>query len=414
MRLARRQVAAILVLALVAGLLAAGRWYDARRSAPEALAGSNTVTVRVTNGADRGPGTLREALFVVATAPGPARISVVVPRIVLETPLPPIVNSHGIAIVANPGAGEIDARSLSGGVPVLDVAAANASLSGLTLSRCPGAGILVRAQRLRLESSTLEGCDVGVDVAENVSDLLITRNRFANDRVGVRFAGSSRNTAVVANDFLGEKDAGIWAVRSDPQVHGAAISVRDNRFDRDHAGIVAGNIAIVIEHNELSDAQEAAVHLLGAGAVVRGNRVSGGPGMGVVAEGASAAVIENNELDGLAAYGILVRGSASTLLRANRLYNCAYGMGFVLGNARNPSTAVDNTIIEPRYDGIDVVGDSPILRHNQVLRPHAFALRVENFQPPTGAPVHAAPFLDGNFFGAAVAVAASDARSRRQ
>jgi len=411
MRLARRPTIAIVVFALVAGLVAAGRWYESQRSAPEAL--SSTVTVNVTNGADRGPGTLREALFVVATAQSAARITLNVARIALDTPLPPIVNSHGISIVARAGGSQIDAHSLSGG-PVLDVAAANTSLTGLTVHNCPGAAILVRAQRFRLESATLEACDVGVDVAENASDLLLTHNRFADDRVGVRFAGSSRDTSVVANDFTADRDAGVWAVRSDSDAHGAAISVRDNRFDRDRAGVVAGNVAILIEHNELTGAEDAAVHLIGTGAVVRANRVSGGPGMGIVAEGASNAVIESNELDGLAAYGILVRGTRSALLRANRLYNCAYGMGFVLGDPRNPSTATDNVIIETRYDGIDVVGDSPVLRGNRVLRPHAFALRVQNFQPPGGALVRSAPFLDGNVLGAATALASSEATLKRQ
>jgi Right handed beta helix region len=413
MRLARRPILAIVVFALVAGLVAAGRWYEMQRTAPEALSSSSTITVNVTNGADRGPGTLREALFVVATAQSAARITLNVPQIVLDMPLPPIVNSHGISIVARAGGSEIDAHSLSGG-PVLDVAAANTSVSGITVRNCPGAAILVRAVRFRIESATLQACDVGVDVAENASDLLITRNRFADDRVGVRLAASSRDTAIVANDFSTDRDAGIWAVRSDPDVRGAAISVRDNRFERDRAGIVTGNVSIVIEHNELTGAQDAAVHLLGYGAVVRGNRVSGGPGMGIVSEAASNPVIETNELDGLAAYGILVRGSRSALLRANRLYNCAYGIGFVLGDPRNPSTAADNVIIEARYDGIDVVGDSPILRRNRVLRPHAFALRVQNFQPPGGALVRAAPFLDGNELGAATAIAASVPAAKRQ
>jgi hypothetical protein len=411
MRLARRPILAIVVFVLVAGLVAAGRWYEAQRAAPEAL--SSTVAVNVTNGADRGPGTLREALFVVATAQSAARITLNVPRILLETPLPPIVNSHGISIVARAGGSEIDAHSLSGG-PVLDVAAANTSLTGLTVRNCPGAAILVRAVRFRLESATLQACDVGVDVAENAADLLLTRNRFADDRVGVRFAASSRDTAIVANDFSSDRDAGVWAVRSDPDAHGAAINVRDNRFDRGRAGIVAGNVAIMIEHNEFTGAQDAAVHLIGSGAQVSGNRVSGGPGMGIVAEGASDAVIESNELDGLAAYGILVRGSRSALLRANRLYNCAYGMGFVLGDPRNPSTAADNVILEARYDGIDVVGDSPVLRGNRVLRPHAFALRVQNFQPPGGALVRSAPFLDGNVLGAATALAASETALKRR
>jgi hypothetical protein len=73
-------------------------------------------------------------------------------------------------------------------------------------------------------------------------------------------------------------------------------------------------------------------------------------------------------------------------------------MAFVLGDTTAPSTAVDNTIIEPRFNGIDVIGDSPILRHNQVVQPHNLALHVENYQPPGGALVRAAPFLEGNSF----------------
>jgi parallel beta-helix repeat protein len=137
--------------------------------------------------------------------------------------------------------------------------------------------------------------------------------------------------------------------------------------------------------------------------------VSGGPGFGIIAEGAREAVIEQNEIDGVAAYGIMVRGSSNTLVRGNRVHNCGYGLAFVLGDARNPSTASDNVIIEPRYDGIDVVGDSPILRRNQVLRPHALALRVSDFQPPNhGKTITSTPFLDGNSFGGATATVAAN------
>src|SRR6185312_7277991 len=162
---------------------------------------------------------------------------------------------------------------------------------------------------------------------------------------------------------------------------------------------VIGNVSLVVERNDVVNAREAAIHVVGAGAVVRANRISGGAAMGIVAENARAAIIDNNELDGLAAYGIMVRGSSNTLVRSNRLHNCGYGMAFVLGDAHGVSTAVDNTIIEPKFNGIDVIGDSPILRRNQVLRPHAFALHVEDFQPPNGQKVQSQPFLDNNNFG---------------
>lgn len=409
MRLSRRSMIAIAVFAAVAALIVAGRLYETQRAAHESF--SNTIVVRVTNGADRGAGTLREALFVVATAQGAARISLEVPRISLLTPLPPIVNSHGVQIVTSPGGSEIDAHALSGG-PVLDVAAANVSLDGLAISNCPGAAILVRAVHFSLQRATLEQCDVGVDVAGNARDLLLEANRFVNDRVGVRFAASSPDTTVAANEFSGETEAGVWAVRGGTDLRAAAISVRNNRFDHDHAGVVAGNLDTLIEQNEVTGAQTAAIDLVGAGAVVRDNRVSGGSGMGIIADGAHAAVIERNELNGLAAYGIMIRGSSNALVSANRLYDCAYGMAFVLGDSRNPSTAVDNIIIEPRYDGIDVMGDAPILRRNHVIQAHAFALRVQDFERPDGSRVVSAPFLDHNSFGPSPAITVARRRGR--
>lgn len=409
MRLSRRSMLAIAVFLGVATLIVAGRSFEARRATGASL--SNTITVSVTNGADRGAGTLREALFIVATTPGPARISLQVPMISLSTALPPIVNSYGILIVAREGGTEIDAHALRGG-PVLDVAAANVSVDDITIRDCASDAILVRAVHVSLESSTLEGCDVGVDVADNARDLLLEDNRFINDRVGVRFAASSPGTTVAANRFSGEREAGLWAVRGETDLQPGAISVRDNRFDHDHSGIVTGNVDILIEQNEITGAQAAAVDLVGSGAVVRGNRVGDGSGMGIVADGAHAAVIERNELNGLAAYGIMIRASSSALVQANRLYDCAYGMAFVLGDARNPSTAVDNIIIEPRYDGIDVVGDAPILRRNHVLKPHAFALRVEDFAGPDGRRVVSAPFLDHNSFGPPPAIAVARQRGR--
>lgn len=392
----------IAVFAGVAALIVAGWSLEARHAGRESL--SNTVSIRVTNGADRGSGTLREALFVAATSPAAVRISLEVAKISLATALPPIVNPHGVSIVARRAGSELDARALRAG-PVLDVAAANVSLEGLAISNCANAAILVRAVHFSLESATLAGCDVGIDVAENARDLLLERNSFVDDRIGVRFTASSPDTTVAGNQFTSEREAGVWAVRGDTDLQAGSITVRGNRFDHDHTAIVAGNISVLVDGNTITGAQAAAVDLVGAGAVVRRNRVSNGSGMGIIAEGAHAAVIEGNELNALAAYGIMIRGSSNVLVRANRVYDCAYGMAFVLGDARNPSTAVDNVIIEPRYDGIDVVGDAPILRHNHVLKPHAFALRVEDFERPGGGSVRGAPFLDHNFFGGLVAAA---------
>ena len=413
MRSGRRIGVAIGVLVVLAGAAGAVWWYQLSHSA--AKPGTPEVTAIVSNGSDRGPGSLREALFVVASAKEPATISIQTARIALETALPPIVTTQGVKIVAaQPGGVEIDAAALKGNA-VLDVNGAKTSVEGVTIRNCSGAAILLRAERFRLSNSAVEDCDVAIDIAENAKEALIEGNRFARNRVGVRFAAATANTSVVKNQFSEHKDAAVWAVRSVPDGGSSPIAVHDNRFNDDTASMVIGNVSVLAERNEIINAREAAIHVVGAGATVRGNRITGGASMGIVAENARSIVIESNELDGLAAYGIMVRGSGNTLVRGNRMHNCGYGMAFVLGAAGEaPSTAVQNTIIQPRFNGIDVIGDSPVLRQNQVLRPHALALHVEDFQPPAGTKVVSRPFLDGNTFGAPdTSVATSTTVQRR-
>jgi hypothetical protein len=393
-----RSILAVAVFLVLGAAVAFGSWYETQRVKRPPPAAEKSVTVHVTNAGDRGPGTLREALFLVAGASGPTSISIEVPSIKLETALPAFVNSHEVRLVGQASGAQIDAQMLNEG-PVLDIAGPNISIEGITIQSCPAIAVLVRAVHFRLSASVIQSCDVGVEIAENASDTLLERNKFIKDRLGVRFGASRQNSVVANNEFIEDKDAGLWAVRSAPESQDAAISVRDNKFTEDGNAIVAGNVPVLVERNDFINAHEAAIHIVGAGAVIRSNHINGGASMGIVGENARGTIIEENELEGLTAYGIMLRGSSNVLIRANRLHNCGYGIAFVLGDAHNASTAVDNTIIEPKYNGIDVIGDSPNLRHNQVLRAHAFALHVENFQPPNGQKVISQPVLDNNNFG---------------
>jgi parallel beta-helix repeat protein len=397
MAVKRRSIVAVSVFVLLAAVVALGHWYETQQARPRPET-QKTQLVHVTNAGDRGPGTLREALFIVAAATGPSSISIEVPIINLETALPALVNGHGVKLVGQAQGARINAQVLNSG-PVFDISGPNTSVEGVTVSNCPAAAFLVRAVHFRLTTSSVESCDVAVEVAENASDTLLERNHFSKNRLGVRFGASGHNTVVANNEFTADKDAGLWAVRSAPDSHDDVIGIHDNKFTEEQIGIVAGNIPVLVERNDFINAHEADVHLVGAGAVIRANRISGGASMGIVAENARGAIIDDNELEGLTAYGVMVRGSSNTLVRSNRLHNCGYGIAFVLGDAHGVSTAVDNTIIEPKFNGIDVVGDSPILRRNQVLRAHAFALHIEDFQPPNGQKVQSQPFLDNNNFG---------------
>ncbi|MET0988332.1 MAG: right-handed parallel beta-helix repeat-containing protein [Steroidobacteraceae bacterium] len=403
MAINRRSVISIAVFALIGVFVAIGYWYQSHQAKPGRAV--DTAAINVTSGADRGAGSLREALFIAAAAKGRATISVRVPKITIATVLPPLVSAGGVHLVAAEPNAEIDGAALPNG-PVLDVAGANATIEGLRIRNCKGAGVLVRAGKFRLQSTTIQSCDVGVDVAENVSEVLLERNRFVNNRVGVRFAGSNKNTSVVKNEFNTNRDAGIWAVRGEPDSRGAAINIRDNRFTKERIGVLAANVSVALERNELIDSQEAAIQLMGTGAVLRGNRVNGGAAMGIVAENSRGSVIEGNELAGLTAYGIMLKGSADALVQGNRVHNSGYGLAFVVGTS--PSSAIDNTIIEPKFNGIDVIGDSPILRGNNVVRPRALALKVIDFKSPDGKIVRSQPFLEGNNFDARGVIVAAD------
>ena len=93
----RRSLVAVGVFILLGLMAAAGHWYETQRTRPQRTA-EKTVLVHVTNAGDRGPGTLREALFIVAAASDPTTISIEVPKIDLETALPALVNGHGVRI----------------------------------------------------------------------------------------------------------------------------------------------------------------------------------------------------------------------------------------------------------------------------------------------------------------------------
>jgi nitrous oxidase accessory protein NosD len=403
MALSRRSIISIAVFVVLGVFLGIGYWYQSHQVKPGRA--EESATINVTSGADRGAGTLREALFIAAAAKVPATISIAVPKITIATALPPLVNPRGVHLVAAVPNAEIDAAALASG-PVLDVAGAHVTIEGLRIRNCKTSGVVLRAGDFRLASTTIQACDVGVDVAENASEVLLERNRFVNNRVGVRFASSNANTSVVKNEFSGHRDAAIWAVRGEPDSRGTAISIRDNRFTKERIGVLVANVSVALERNDFNDSREAAIHAMGRGAVMRGNRINGGAAMGIVAENSRGTVIEGNEIAGLAAYGIMLKGSADVLIQRNRIHNSGYGLAFVVGTS--PSSAIDNTIIEPKFNGIDVIGDSPILRDNNVVRPRALALKVVDFQSPEGKTVRSQPFLEGNNFDARGLIVAAD------
>jgi len=404
-RMATRQrtITAVVAVLLLLGFAALARWYGPTRSAP--LLDAARLVVKVVSGADSGPGSLREAVFAADAAPKGATVMIEVDRITLESALPPIVNTHGVEIAGPPGGVELDAHAVAASSAVFDIDAENTSVARVAVRNCPGTAVLVRARRFHLTDSSIEGCDVGIEVAVNASEVALERNHFSGNRLGARFSAASRNSEVLKNQFSGSGDAALWLVASESSGVAGAVSLHDNQFNGDRTGVVLGNVPAILEHNDFTAMREAAVHVIGEGAVIRNNRVLSGAAAGILVENAAGVLIEGNDLTHLDGYGILLRGASNGLLRGNRIHSCAYGIAFVLGVPQKPSTATDNTLIDLKYDGIDVVGDSPVLKGNQVLQARAAPLHVQDFTQPNGQTVRSQPLLDKNTFQAAAAAA---------
>lgn len=391
---AKHQIALAVISVLLIAVVVLVTWLQ---RLPQPAAGSTDgPSVRVTSADDVGPGSLREALYIAASAGRHTTVWILPRKLILKTPLPPLMNPHGVSLIAQPAGAEIDARALAAGA-VLDVTGPDTSIEGVIVHNCQGAAVLLRAGHFHMHASTVESCDVGVDVAANAADVLLEGNRFANDRIGVRFAAANADASVVGNTFARSAAAGVWAVRADFASGEDPVRVHDNHFTGNRSGVVAGNIPIAIEHNDFgANGPDAALHLVGAGVVVRSNRIQGTAAMGIVAENAREPLIEANQLSGLSSYAIMLRNAPGAMVRGNRVSDCAAGMAFVLGDPGHPGSAIANTIADPRLDAIDIIGDSPILKDNQVLRPRALALRVTDYVQADGAKVRAQPTLQGS------------------
>lgn len=350
----------------------------------------------VTNPADRGPGTLREAIFAANFATGQVRIVLLVPRVTLRTPLPPVVHRGGVAMVAGDSVAEIDARALTSG-PVLDLQAADAIVERIRIRGAGGVGILVREPRARLLGVGLAGCEVGVEQAAGAEGLQVEQATLTENTVGVRLHSGDVGTAIRRSRFRGHREAALWAVA--PAGDGAqagGFTVSHSRFENDRLGVVVGNLTATIQDNEIAGSTVAGIYLTGPGAILRRNRVRGGAGAGVLAALTEGAVITGNEIDDNRTVGIVVSSGRNTLVQDNRIYRNGYGIVVVFGTSRSPSRVADNIVLGHSLDGLFVVGASPILERNRAMNNGAAGLRILDFRPRRGAALSADPLLVDN------------------
>jgi hypothetical protein len=381
----------------IAGMVALGgrlleQW---RPPSPDRLA---RVVFRVTTAADSGSGSLREAMFAADKTAGRARIVVAVPRIVLEGPLPPLVNPFGVVLEAERNvAPELDATAVAG--VALDVVSPGTVVSGLGI-RGGRAGVLIRGRGAQLRGLRVAAAEVGVLVAEGSADATIVDSVFTQNRIGVQLAASSGKTTVRNSRFEDHVTAAVWAVALPAAVspRTAEIALFDNRFRNDATGVVVVNVAALIERNVFDDEKGTAVHASDARVALGDNRIRGGRGFGVFAERLSSALVSGNEIARNCSGGMLLRRVSNTRVISNQIYQNGYGMVMMQGVSESPNTVADNLIADHIGDGIVLIGASPVVSRNRVLLNHLAGLRLSALPEASGRAVIPTPLLTANVF----------------
>jgi parallel beta-helix repeat protein len=351
----------------------------------------------VTSPLDRGPGSLREAILAASTAPARASILIRTAKIVLESPLPPLANPAGIVLLGAPGLAEIDAAQLDFGA-VLDVAAPYSIVSDIKIMNAPGNGIVARAAGLRMTKLTLTDCDICIAVVSGVSDLVIEESRFERNRIGIWLEANNAGIVIRRNQFSTHRDAAVWAVPAN--VSGMPLSSKlemsRNLFKEDRLSVVLGNVSALVESNQFTRAREVAVYLMGEGAIVRGNRISGGSGIGIYAHTTQGTVIQNNEIDHNSKMAVLVHSASNNLVENNNVYSNGYGIASVLGSRTQPNVVAHNLLLNHQLDGIILIGGSPVIRGNNMMSNQLAGLRILDYLPAAGSRVNSEPFLTAN------------------
>ncbi|MGH8694264.1 MAG: hypothetical protein ACREVM_08565, partial [Burkholderiales bacterium] len=208
------------------------------------------IEFHVTSGTDRGPGSLREAIFAADSADGRARIVLRSVRIALQSPLPPLVNAAGVVIEGAAEESEIDARLLGSG-SVFDIEAPDSVIRGVHVLNAPGGAVLVRASGVRLLDLRLANCDEGLLVAEEADNLVVEQVRFEGNRIGARILSPGRGVILRNNRFHGNREVAVRAVRADwaAGAQRGALQLSGNHFQDDRMSLVLGNVAVKVEGN---------------------------------------------------------------------------------------------------------------------------------------------------------------------
>ena len=384
------------VLCVLAGLVAAlwlYPWLSAHRY--QRLTTSPATEFVVTNAANNGPGTLREALFNAIRSESPVAIVLEAKEINVTTPLPPLVGNA--VVVRSDGEPRTIRAAEALERPVFDVRAGRLELHDVAISG--GSGYAVHtssSERVTLRRVTISASNVGVR-ATGTFELEIDDSVFENNRIGIEALGSG-TTLVQATSFREHAEAAIWAIGAAGEVTDeGAIEVSGNDIEGGRFGLVLGNLRAHVRDNDISDFRGDGIITIGGSPDVRDNRIWGGRGAAIRAIGMQNGSVHGNDVHEVGAMGILVQSATAASVYDNRVYRNGYGIVTVLNEGPASVELRDNLVLAHLADGFVIVGDSPLISNNRSLENRVAGIRLFNLVFADSYRV-ASPLLTDNVF----------------
>jgi nitrous oxidase accessory protein NosD len=349
----------------------------------------------VTSTADSGPGSFRDALFAAARAQGSARIRLTVPRIVLESPLPPAAQAVAIIIETDVHT-VIDAQGLAAGA-VIDIEAPRAVLRNLTVEHAAGTAFLLHAEAIELKGIAAFDSDIGLTLVGVAPYVDIRDCSMSRNRIGVELAAPA--AGVVQNcKFAQHAESAVWAVEpAGGAAPRAQLKIADNLFTADHDAVVLANLPVTLEHNQFIGSLGNAITVLGSGVTLRGNRIRDAAQNGILIDSADRITVIDNEIGRSPGTGIMVKNSSGVTIEHNRIYGNTYGIVQVLSTTHGaPLTVAHNLLFSQKIDGLLIIGASPVVSDNRSINNAGAGIRVLNVVHDGHAGAQATPLLTGN------------------
>lgn len=344
--------------------------------------GRANLTLVVTSARDAGPGTLRDAIFAADRLSSRCHILIKVPRIVIESALPALINPRGIEIEASGETGTIDAGRQAQG-PALEVKSPGSLLTGLHILHAHGYGILVDAPAAELASVTVADSKVGIMLAAGASGAIIRTSILEHDETGLMAEPAVRHVTLASDIFRLNTRAGLWFVAAasphrgegavDPAAAGPLIRVLDTVFERNATGVVLANEAALLQKDRFI-ANQGAVNMLGGAARIENCEIRGSATDAVSVSSGRSVVLSRNLLVDNTATALIVRDS-DIRIEANTFTRNGVGLVVIGGRGAFTPVVTDNQITQSRGDGIMLVGGALRLTGNRLLENHGAGLR---------------------------------------